>query len=229
MKKIAILQSNYIPWKGYFDIINSVDVFVFYDDLQYTKNDWRNRNKIKVNAGLEWLTIPCGSNQKRLICEVTLKEYAWQVKHWDKLKRFYASAAYFKEVEQWLKPVYLGKKWTNLSELNHYLIMHISKNILGSTTEFVDSRDLDITGKKQERLIEIVKKLNGTSYLTGPAAKSYIDEATFSGENIELLWMDYTGYPEYCQLGSPFEHDVTILDLIFNEGPNATQFMKSFK
>lgn len=229
MKKVAILQSNYIPWKGYFDIINMVDVFIFHDDLQYTHGDWRNRNKIKTQSGLEWLTVPCGKSESRLICEVELKDYKWQKKHWAKIEQNYRKAKYFNEYKNYFKSIYLDKYWTNLSEMNQYIIKQISVDILGISTKFEDSRKYDLQYKKADRVIELLKKSEADIYLSGLAAKDYLDESMFKDENIGLEWMDYSGYREYEQLHPPFEHGVTILDVIFNEGSNAKEFMKSFK
>jgi len=228
MKKIAIIQSNYIPWKGYFDIINMVDEFIFYDDLQYTKNDWRNRNKIKTANGLIWLTIPCGTNLKRLICDVELKDSKWQKDHWNKIKIWYGKAKYFKQYEKFFEEIY-SIQWKNLSELNQYIIKKNSREILGIKTVFRDSREFNLTKKKGERVLELCIKANATHYLSGPSAKNYLDESIFEKEGIKVEWMDYSGYPEYNQLYPPFVHEVSIIDLIFNEGPNATKFMKSFR
>jgi hypothetical protein len=126
MKKVAILQSNYIPWKGYFDIINSVDEFIFHDDLQYTKNDWRNRNKIKTKEGVIWLTVPCGSNENRLISEVVLNDDSWQKRHMTLLQLHYKNSPYFDELRSFLEDVYLNTRWSFLSDLNQFLIINIS-------------------------------------------------------------------------------------------------------
>lgn len=227
-KKVAILQSNYIPWKGYFDIINMVDEFVFYDDVQYTKNDWRNRNKIKTPHGTKWLTIPCGKNEKRLICDVILRDKRWQEKHWNIIKQSYDKSKYWKQYNSFFEPFYLEKKWVNLSELNRFLIIEISRKILGIDTVFRDSRDYNLRLSKGNRVLELLKKMKADYYLSGPAAKAYLREEKFKVLNIKLEWMDYSDYPEYNQLFPPFEHKVSILDLIFNEGPNSTKFMKSF-
>ena len=228
-KRVAILQSNYIPWKGYFDIINIVDLFIFHDDLQYTKQDWRNRNKIKTPEGVKWLTIPCGTNHHRLICDVALEDHSWQQKHWNIIKNYYGKARYFKDYEGFFKSIYLEHIWINLSELNQYLIKNICKNILGIHTLFDDSRKYNLTTENQERVIELLQKVNASDYLSGPNAKSYLDEAAFKEAGINLIWMDYSDYPEYNQLYPPFEHQVSIIDLILNEGPNATQYLKSFQ
>ena len=136
MKKIAILQSNYIPWKGYFDIIAKVDLFIFHDDLQYTKGDWRNRNKIKTEKGTEWLTIPCGSSEKRLICDVQLNDSSWQKDHWNKIVTNYRKAPFFNKYKSLLEYFYLDKKWDNLSNFNQCFIKTISSDIFGFKTIF---------------------------------------------------------------------------------------------
>lgn len=227
-KKIALLQSNYIPWKGYFDLINMADTFIFHDDLQYTHGDWRNRNKIKTQNGLDWLSAPCGSSESRLICEVEFKDHSWQKKHWAKIEQNYTKAKYFKDFKDYFKAIYLDNEWCNLSEMNQHIIKSISKDILKINTKFEDSREYNLSLKKAERVLELLKKSDADVYISGPAAKNYFDESVAKEIGIKVEWMDYSGYPEYQQLYPPFEHGVTILDLIFNEGPNANKFMKSF-
>jgi hypothetical protein len=227
-RKVAILQSNYIPWKGYFDIVNSVDLFIFHDDLQYTKNDWRNRNKIKTPAGTIWLTIPCGSDERRLICDVTLKDHRWQRDHWNKIDQNYRNTKHFDSYSAFLHEVYLRRQWERLSELNQYLIKHIAREFLGSRTDFDVSSRYDLERRKAGRVVELCVKAGATSYLSGPAARNYLSDKDFEGTGIELQWMDYSGYPEYHQLYPPFEHGVSVLDLLFNEGADAGRYMKSF-
>lgn len=223
--RVAILQSNYIPWKGYFDIIGSVDLFVFHDDLQYTKGDWRNRNKIKTAKGAEWLTVPCGTSEHRLICDVQLTSSDWQRKHWRLIQAHYVNAPYFKQYSAFFEEIYLGRVWSNLSDMNQYMIKAISIELLGMKTRFDDSRAYDLKEAKGARVIELLKKVGATVYLSGPAAKFYLDESVFLNERINLEWMNYVGYPEYPQLNPPFDHAVSIIDLIFNTGSDATAFM----
>lgn len=227
-KIVAMSQSNYIPWKGYFDMINMADEFFFYDDVQYTHQDWRNRNKIKTPKGLEWLTVPVGKDRKRLICEVQIKDHRWQKKHWGKILNNYRTAPYFKDYSEFFEEIYLKTIWTNLSELNQYIIKTISVDIFGITTKFNDSRNYNLTGEKEKRYIPLLKQLGVTEYISGPSAKNYLTEEMLKKEGIKLTWLNYRGYPEYHQLFPPFKHDVTILDLIFNEGPNSKQYLKSF-
>jgi hypothetical protein len=221
----AVLQSNYIPWKGYFDIIHDVDLFVFYDCVQFTPRDWRTRNKIKTAAGLPWLTIPVGADRSRPIHEVAIPAPDWQKRHWESLKQNYGKCPHYSRYRPWFEHVYLGTTWTSLSELNQSTIRHIAREFLGITTTFADSREYAAQGHKLERLIDLVRKTGATSYLSGPAARDYIVPESFAEQGVELLWKDYAGYPEYPQRFPPFEHGVTILDLLFNTGPDAPWYI----
>ncbi|MCR8635984.1 WbqC family protein [Paenibacillus radicis (ex Xue et al. 2023)] len=225
MKKIAIIQSNYIPWKGYFDIINDCDLFILYDDVQYTHGDWRNRNKIKTNNGTSWLTIPVGAHLDKLTCQVQINDNKWQIKHWKSLQASYSRTSYFKYYRDFLEYVYLEKNWSYLSELNQYLIKHISKEFLGIKTEIRDSSEYNVQGKKLDRVIDLVKIVEGDIYISGPAAKDYIITERFEKEGIRLVYKDYQGYPEYDQVNPPFEHSVSILDLLFHVGPDAPYYI----
>jgi len=225
MKRVAIIQSNYIPWKGYFDIIHDVDLFIFYDDVQYTKNDWRNRNKIKTSEGIHWLTIPVGLQNDRLIYQVVLKDRTWQKRHWEIIKQSYAKAPYFEIYRTFFEHVYQEIEWNNLSELNQYLIKKISGNFLGITTQFQDSRDIQPEGVKLDRLINLLVKIKADLYVSGPSAKDYIKPDAFETAGIKLVYKDYTNYPEYRQLYPPFEHAVSILDLLFHCGPDSSHYI----
>ena len=225
MNKVAVIQSNYIPWKGYFDIINDVDLFIFYDDVQYTKNDWRNRNKIKTRHGLHWLTIPVGSPTDKLIYEVEITGNNWCKKHWETIKQSYAKSQYFNRYHDFFQYIYNDVQWTNLSELNQYLVKTICKSFLGISTEFADSRAFQAEGHKLERLIDLLLKVNADLYISGPTAKGYIEENKFKDAGIDLVFKDYSGYPEYPQLFPPFEHAVSIIDVLFNNGPSSALYM----
>ena len=230
MKKIAILQSNYIPWKGYFDLINMVDEFILYDDMQYTRRDWRNRNKIKTSQGLQWLTLPVEVKGKyyQKINETKISDKGWGRKHWKSIVLNYSKSKHFKEYKEIFEELFLNLDETYLSLVNYEFIKTINK-ILDIKTRLRWSSEFDLADTKNERLLEICKDCKADIYLSGPAAKNYLDEKMFAAEGIGVEWMDYSGYPEYNQLYPPFEHGVTILDLIFNEGSNAVKFMKSFE
>ena len=226
MKSIAILQSNYIPWKGYFDIINRVDEFVLYDDMQYTKRDWRNRNKIKTPSGLLWLTVPVevkGKFEQR-ICDTKISDKNWAKEHWNTIQHNYSKANFFKEHKSWLENLYdRAAKEEFLSQVNYIFIKEICE-LLGIKTKLAWSMDYNGQGSKTERLISICKNANASHYLSGPSAKDYIVENDFREAKITLEWMEYKGYGEYEQLYPPFEHGVSILDMILNAGNSLLPF-----
>jgi hypothetical protein len=228
-KKVAIIQSNYIPWKGYFDIINQVDEFILLDDVQYTRRDWRNRNMVKTGNGLQWLTIPVNVKDNYLakINEVTIADKQWPVKHWAVIKQNYAKAAYFKQYREVFEELYLQTQEEYLSGVNYRFIAAMN-NLLGITTKISWSTDFGAPEGKNERLVELCKKAGANEYISGPAAKDYLNEELFNAQQIQVTWMDYSGYKPYGQLYPPFEHGVSVIDLIFNEGPAAREYMKSF-
>ena len=227
MKRIAILQSNYIPWKGYFDMIAAVDEFVLYDDMQYTRRDWRNRNQIKTPQGVQWLTVPVLVKGKYLqtIRETRIDGSTWAAQHWRSLTQNYRGAAHFAEIAQWLEPLYLGPPFEHLSELNRTLIEAICR-FLGIRTSITNSWDYQLCDGATERLADLCVQAGATEYVSGPSARDYIDEGVFRDRDIRLTWFDYAGYPEYPQLWGTFAHGVSILDLLFNCGGDAHRYMR---
>lgn len=225
MNKIAILQSNYLPWKGVFNLIHLVDVFVFLEDVQYTTRDWRNRNKIYTKDGLRWISIPVIKGPRsQLIYEVKIdQEKDWQRKHFNAFQINYARAPHFKKYKWLLEDIYYKYTWKSLSEFNIFTTKLISKT-LGITTKFINSTSLNTKGSKDDKLIEICKKLNADYYLSGPSAQNYINPQKFKEEKIMLDYIEYE-YPEYNQLHKPFNHFVTILDLIFNCGDKSPYYI----
>jgi hypothetical protein len=223
--RVAIIQSNYIPWKGYFDIIRDVDTFVFLDDVQYTVRDWRSRNRIKTKDGLKWLSVPVGADTRRLIHEVAITDHRWQAEHWTLIEQSYAKTPFFNQYRELFEEFYRGRVWTNLSEMNQYLTRRVARECLGLTTTFRDSREFQVEGRKLDRLLDLIVQTGATSYLSGPSARDYIDAQRFAELGIELAYKDYSGYPEYPQLYPPFEHAVSVLDLLFNVGPDAPDFL----
>jgi hypothetical protein len=228
-KRVAIVQSCYIPWKGYFDLINLVDEFVLYDDRQYTRRDWRNRNRIKTPQGVQWLTIPVevkGRYHQR-IDETRISDPEWGARHWTTLSHNYRTAPYFDRYGEHFHRLYEEAQDSRLSIVNRTFLEAICL-ILGITTRLSWSSDYDAEGAKTERLVHLCQAMGATSYLSGPSARDYIEECRFEEAGITLEYMDYTGYPEYPQPHPPFDHGVTVLDLLFNTGPDASRFMKSF-
>ena len=229
-KKVAIVQSNYIPWKGYFDMINMVDEFILYDDCQFTKRDWRNRNKIKTPNGSQWLTIPVdvkGKYQQK-IKDTVVSDPEWPKKHWTGITHNYCKASFFDDFKDQFEELYLGCEEKYLSDINYRFITAINQ-ILGISTKISWSMDYDMSVMgNTEKLIHLGKQVGANTYLSGPAAREYMDVKLFEDEGITVEWMDYNRYPEYNQLYSPFEQKVSIIDLIFNAGENAKNYMKSF-
>jgi hypothetical protein len=227
LKKVAILQSNYIPWKGYFDIISAVDEFILYDDMQYTRRDWRNRNQIMTPQGVQWLTVPVLVKGKYLqkIRETEIQGFEWAAAHWKVIAQNYRRAPHFAEIASWLEPLYLGRTYTHISQLNRRFIEAICI-YLGIKTTITNSWDYTLLDGKTERLANLCLQAGGTEYISGPAAKQYVDEKVFADMGVQLTWFDYTGYPEYPQLWDEFAHGVTILDLLFNCGKDASRYMR---
>lgn len=221
--RVAILQSSYIPWKGYFDIIHDVNEFVFLDHVQFTTRDWRSRNRIKTCNGLLWLSVPTGSDRNRRICDVVIEDSSWQEKHWKSIQHSYSKATHFNHYRPFFEDLYLAKRWTSLSAMNQEMIKRIAIEILGLNTLFTDSRHYAPTGAKLDLIFDILTKSNATSYLSGPSASNYLDASRFNDMGMKLVYKDYDGYPEYPQLYPPFEHGVSILDLLFNAGPDTTK------
>ncbi len=226
-KKVAISQSNYIPWKGYFDMIASVDEFILYDDMQYTRRDWRNRNQIKTPQGLKWLTVPVRVKGRyhQKIRETEIDGDEWAQKHWQNLSQNYCRSPYFKEIADWLEPLYKHNTPEMLSDLNRRLTQAIC-DYLSIDTLITNSWDYELVEGKSERLADLCAQAGGTVYVSGPAAKDYIDESVFKEKSIILNWFDYAGYPQYPQLWGEFNHGVTILDLLFNCGKKSPRYMR---
>lgn len=225
--KAIITQSNYIPWKGFFDSLALVDTLVIYDDMQFTKRDWRNRNLIKTPTGLKWLTIPVDVKGKyfQKINETRISDKNWHIDHLNLLKEHYKKANCYREVIDWIESLYLNCHFELLSEINQYFIEQINQ-YLGIKTSILRSEQFILEEDKTERLVSICKQIGATDYYTGPAAKSYMEESKFEKESIAIHYLDYSNYKEYNQLHGDFEHGVTIFDLIFNLGDKSKAYMK---
>jgi hypothetical protein len=222
------VQSNYIPWKGYFDLIGLVDEFILFDDRQYTRRDWRNRNRIKTPRGPEWLTIAVQVKGRYLerIDEVHVAEAEWAEVHWKTISLNYARAPFFAELGPQIERIYgAAAQEERLSAINRLFIEGICR-LLGIRTKISWSTDYAASGTKTDRLIDLCRQAGATDYLSGPAARAYIDDSVFERANIRLAYMDYSSYPEYSQLYPPFDHHVSVLDLLFNVGRDAPRFMK---
>lgn len=227
MKKVAIVQSNYIPWKGYFDMIAAVDEFILYDDMQYTRRDWRNRNQIKTPQGVQWLTVPVLVKGKyhQKIRETEIDGADWAAAHWKALVQNYKRAPHFDDIATLFEPIYTIERFTQISGLNRRLIEQVCA-YLGVKTKITNSWDYTLIDGKTERLADLCAQAGCTEYISGPAARDYVDEKVYSDLGIKLTWFDYAGYPAYPQLWGEFTHGVTILDLLFNCGKASPRYMR---
>jgi hypothetical protein len=228
VKTVVILQSSYIPWKGFFDLISRCDEFVLFDDTQFTRRDWRSRNRIKTANGPQWLTISVESKGKyeQLINQVKVADSAWAQTHWQSIRHAYAKAPHFAAQEGWVRGLYeAAGKEPMLSRINELFIREISA-FLGLGTTFTWSQDYPGVSRRTERLVEICRQAGATDYLSGPSARAYIEPRLFEEAGIELHYIDYQGYAEYPQLHGPFVHEVSMLDAIFNLGADARLAMR---
>jgi hypothetical protein len=227
-KRVAIVQSSYIPWKGYFDLIRRSDEFVLYDDVQFTKRDWRNRNRIKTPNGPIWLSIPVDVKGKYLqaIKDTRVSDPRWNERHLKTIAANYARAPYYRQYKDAVEELFAGCRVPSLSEINFRFLSRICE-MLGITTQLSWSMGYDYLQApgKNERLVELCRQAGATEYLSGPSARGYIDAKQFEAAGITLAFMDYAGYPEYTQLHPPFDHYVSVLDLLFNTGPDAVSYM----
>jgi hypothetical protein len=228
VKTVSIIQSNYIPWKGYFDIIGLSDEFIILDTVQFTKNDWRNRNKIKVAAGNPWLSIPVktGGRFGQSIAETEIADPSWAESHWSKLSATYRSEPGFKLYGSAIAEAYeAAARESRLSAVNRLFIERICR-LLAIRTPITDASAYPDAPEKSERVVALCEAAQATRYLSGPAAKAYLDEAAFAARGVELAYMDYGGYREYAQPNPPFDHGVSVLDLLFCAGADAAALMK---
>jgi hypothetical protein len=226
-KCVAIVQSSYIPWKGYFDLIRAADEFILLDDVQFTKRDWRSRNRIKTKDGLYWLTIPVqtsGRYQQRIM-DTTIADSTWSERHWQTIQSAYARTPFFDAYAPQLREAYQRVTSNRLSDVNRSLLERVCQ-MLGITTPIRWSSEYHPREGRNERLIDLCVKSGATVYWSGPSARGYVDEAVFADAGVTVHFADYSGYREYDQPYPPFEHAVSVLDLLFCTGPAATDYLK---
>lgn len=226
----VILQPSYIPWRGYFDQIRRADLFIFYDDAQYDKHGWRNRNQIKTAQGKQWLTIPVhskGVTEGLPINQVKMDwSKPWAKNHLKALTFAYKKTPYFASCAAWLDSVY-NRRDDLLADFTIWLTIEIAREIGIAHTQFMRSSEIpNITGKKTDRLIQILQQVGAKHYISGPSAKDYVEGEKFDAAGITLEYMEYN-YPEYPQLYPPYDPYVSILDLMFMTGSRAYEYFPS--
>jgi hypothetical protein len=219
-KRVAIVQSSYVPWKGYLDLIRRVDEFVLLDDAQFTKRDWRSRNRIKTAQGPIWLTVPVqvrGRYHQR-IDETLVADAAWAQRHWTTIEQAYARSPGFDAIRDVLRDAYERAGAEERLSLVNRTLLEALCGLLGIRTPLVWSTDYGSEGQRTERLVHLCRRAGATTYLSGPAAQAYLDEEAFRAVGVEVEWMRYD-YPEYPQPHGPFEHAVSAIDLLASVGP----------
>lgn len=224
--KVGVIQSSYIPWRGYFDLIDEVDLFVFYDDVQFSKGSWRNRNRIKTARGLSWISVPVRHKAlAQLICDTEIESgLEWEKRQLGQFREAYAEAPHFKLAIAFLESA-LARKFRTISELNVFLVKELCA-FLGIRTELVMSSQFPVQGAKTDRLLMLLKAAGANAYLSGPTAKGYLVESEFRDAGIDLEYKSYD-YAPYPQQWGAFEGTVTVLDLIANCGPDSRRLLRS--
>jgi len=217
MTRVVILQSNYIPWRGYFDLINEADVFIFYDEVQFTRQDWRNRNIIVTKQGEQWLSLPVKHSGKfgQSILDTEIATHNWSRKHWNSLRGTYGKSTGFKKWGRLINNIYTDlADETSLTKVNRKFIKEICKALF-IETEFKCSTDILSEPGKTERLVGLCQAVGGTEYISGPAAKDYIDAPLFKKAGIKLKWKIYPDYQPYTQNDGQYRAGVSLLDTLF--------------
>ena len=226
---VVILQPSYIPWRGYFDQIRRADLFVFYDDIQYDKHGWRNRNQIKTHQGKQWLTIPVlskGVTQGVLIKDVRIDwSKPWAKSHLKSLTISYSKAPHFKGYLPLLDEIY-RRRDEYLADFTIEILKRLARELGFTSARFMRSSELsNIEGQKTDRVINVLKRVGATHYICGPSASSYMEPEKFDAAGITFEYMQYD-YPEYPQLYPPYDPFVSILDLLFMTGRQASGYFE---
>ena len=219
--KVGIVQSAYIPWKGYFDIIKKCDKFVFFETVQFSKRSWVTRNRIKSPLGTKWLSVPTSGSTTQNINQVAISDSGWIKSHLSSIKQSYSGTDFYPIVEDFMLSG-SSRCENSISKFNIHFIAETCR-YLGIDTELIDSSKIPQSGVKSDLLVSICKHLGATCYISGPAAKAYIGNE-FDNAGIELEWMDYSKYPKYDQLHGEFEHQVSIVDLLCMKGKDSVEF-----
>jgi hypothetical protein len=219
MKRIAIIQSAYVPWRGFFDLIGRCDEYVIFDSVQYAKRHWHNRNKLVTPNGPVWVTIPVVTKSRfeQPIQDVTVSE-EWTDRHWRTIVSNYRRAPLFDARASQLQTLFQAcANETHLTRINESFLRYVART-LGLSTVITRDNDYDPVGTRTARLLDICIKAGATHYLSGPSARAYLEERAFQEAGISVEWMDYPTYPVYRQMWGDYEPAVSILDLLLNAG-----------
>jgi hypothetical protein len=226
MKRVAIIQSAYIPWKGFFDLVRRCDVYIIYDSAAFSKGHWHNRNKIKRDHGSPWLTIPVRTSDRlgQPLDEVMVVD-GWAERHWESIVQSYNKSAYFKEEARDLKELFESVAHEpQLTNINETFLRWLSQRF-ELNLEIVRDRALSFSGDRTERLVQLCKAVGATHYLSGPSAQQYLDVKQMDLAAITVEWMAYGPYRTYPQPHGDFLHEVSVLDTLFCTGPEIRHYI----
>ena len=224
-RTVVVLQPGYLPWLGYFAQLHRSDVFVLYDDVQFDRESWRNRNRIKSAQGVHWLTVPVLTKGQNWPTNREIRinnKVNWRKKHLLSIRQSYAGAPYFSDYAGMFDEIY-SREWELLLDLNLALLNALN-DALRLKREIRLSSDLGIGGKRVERLVAICRSLGATMFYEGAAGRDYIDESQFSKAGIKLEYQDYR-HPVYPQLHGEFVPYLSVVDLLFNCGPKSLEIL----
>lgn len=223
---VAVHQPQYLPWIGYFDKMRRADVFCYLNDVQYKKNEWQNRNRIKTAQDWQWLTVPVQYRFPEKINEVRINNTTqWSKKHLQALKTNYSRAPYFKAYISIFEDTF-SRDWELISELNIHLIERLKDALQMQEKKTVISSELTLREDPTDRLIDICKVLGADTYLAGQGGADYMDMARFEKNGLKLILQEFA-HPVYSQLFGDFQSHLSIVDLLFNCGPESMDMIRS--
>ena len=225
-KTLVVLQPGYLPWLGFFDQMRRSDIFVFYDDVQFDKNGWRNRNRIKSPGGEpHWLSVPVrvGSLSQRILETEIDNRQPWARKHTGTIRQFYARAPFVKRYLPELEELLAGRRWELLVDLDAAVI-ELMCGWLGIHRQIMRSSELGVEGERSQRLLDICLRLGASRYLSGSAARDYLNVELFASRGVEVLWQDYK-HPVYAQQHGEFVPFLSAIDLLLNCGEQSASII----
>jgi hypothetical protein len=222
---VSIHQPQYLPWLGYFDKIERADVFVLLDTVQYKKNEWQNRNRIKTARGAQWLTVPVTYHYPQLIYEVGVNSRErWQHRQQQALVTNYRKAPFWGHLEELFEEIF-SRPWETISELNIHVVKRLAA-ILGISTQIHVASGLgSFPEDPDERLIALTKHFGAGTYLAGNGGHGYMDMEKYKQAGVEVLFQDYR-HPRYDQLFGEFEPNMSVIDLIYNHGDESLSTLR---
>ena len=222
---VAVHQPQYLPWLGYFDKMRRADVFCYLNDVQYKKNEWQNRNRIKTAQNRQWITVPVRYHFPEKINEVHINNGVdWTRKHLQALVTNYSRSPYYSEYIPIFEEVY-SREWQLISELNVHLIERLRGVLNLQEKPTVLSSDLELREEPTDRLIDICKALGADTYLAGQGGADYMDLERFEKNGLKLTVQEFK-HPVYSQLFEDFHSHLSIVDLLFNCGPESMNIIR---